>query len=552
MTALHETTLAEGSRLIAARALSPIEWTDALLSRINDLDSGLNAFITVTAGRARADARKAQDELDGGISRGPLHGVPYALKDLFDTRGILTSGHSRSAIERVPQRDSTVGERLTGAGAVLMGKLALHEMAHGGPSPELPWPVARNPWNTDHFAGSSSSGSAVAVAAGLVPAALGTDTGGSIRIPAGMCGIAGLKPTYGLVSRAGVIPCSYSLDHCGPMAWTVEDCAILLGGIAGHDARDPASSARQVPDYRAALRRDLRGVRIGVVRHFWERDIEAPAEAVFAMEDALQVLRKLGAVLADVQLHSLREYADVRVMVQEPEVFAVHQHALQARPGEFGQDFLGRILAACVLSAADYVQASRERRVMTSRMLGVLRDCDALVTLGPGPAPRFDAERTFGFIHGMWGKPNLTSAFSVTGVPALALCNGFTRAGLPLSMQIAARPFEDGLALGIGHAYECATDWRRRRPTMVPGREPQPIRLAQSQAAPAPDARIQDFVDQCAARAGLKPDFAQRALLLEAAPHALAMALRIRRDHGWECEPANVFSLPEPYHQELP
>ena len=546
MTTLHELTLAEGARLIAARSLSALEWTDALLARIAALDDQLHAFITVTADRARADARRAQDELDRGAYRGPLHGVPYALKDLFDTSGVLTSGQSRVAIDRVPLQDSTVNRRLADAGAVLMGKLALHEFAHGGPSPELPWPVARNPWNTEHFAGSSSSGSAVAVAAGLVPAALGTDTGGSIRIPAGMCGIAGLKPTYGLVSRAGVIPCSFSLDHCGPMAWTAEDCAILLGAIAGHDPLDPASSMHKAQDYRAALRRDLRGVRIGVVRHFWETDIAVAVEVQKAMEDALRVLRELGAKLVDVHLHSLKAYADVRVMVQEPEVFAVHQRNLQTRPGDYGRDFLGRVLAACVLSASDYVQANRARRSMTTHMLEVLSTCDALVTLGAGPAPRLDAEHTFGFVHGLWGKPNLTSPFSVTGVPALAVCTGFSQADMPLSMQIAARPFEDGMALAIGHAYECATVWRRRRPALVPGKPAPPLRLAGEQAAALPDARMQDFIDQCAARAGLTLDAAQRALLLEAAPHALALAARLRRDHGWECAPANVFALPVP------
>lgn len=543
MTPLHELTIAEGSALIAARKLSPVEWTEALLARIAALDTQLHAFITVSADRARADARRAQAELDRGDSRGPLHGVPYSLKDLFDTAGILTSGHSRTAIDRVPRQDATVSARLAAAGAVLVGKVAMHEFAHGGPSPELPWPVARNPWDPDRFAGSSSSGSGVAVAAGFAPGSIGTDTAGSIRIPAGLCGIAGLKPTYGLVSRAGVIPLSYSLDTCGPMAWTVEDCAILLQAIAGRDPRDPSSSARPLPDYNAALRQDLRGLRIGVVRHFWERDLPATDEVGAAMEAALAVLKSLGAVLEDVQLRSLQEYADVRVMVQEPEAFAAHQRDLAARPGDFGQDFLGRILAACVLSATDHVQASRERRCMTDEMLAVLQRCDALVTVGAGPAPRFDSERTFGFIYGMWGKPNATSAFSVSGVPALAVCSGYTRGGLPLSMQIAARPFADGMALRIGHAYERATTWRGRRPQIMAGREVRTINIPPNPQQPLLDEKTRDFVDQCAQRAGLRLDDAQRALLYAAAPHALAMARRIRRDRGWECEPANIFSL---------
>ncbi len=528
---------------MAARKLSSPEWTEALLARIAALDPQLHAFISVSSDRARADARRAQAGLDAGHSQGPLHGVPCALKDLFDTAGILTSGHSRIAIDRVPPTDATVTTRLAEAGAVLLGKLAMHEFAHGGPSPELPWPIARNPWDPARFAGSSSSGSGVAIAAGFTPASIGTDTGGSIRIPAGLCGVAGLKPTYGLVSRAGVIPCSWSLDHCGPMAWTVEDCAILLQAIAGYDSRDPASSTAPVPDYRAALRSDLKGLRIGVVRHFWERDLGAGAEVCSAMAESLAVLRSLGAVLEEVQLRSPQEYADVRVMVQEPEVFAVHQQDLLLRPGDFGRDFLGRILAGCLLSAADYVQASRSRRQMVDEMLAVFKRCDALVTVGAGPAPRFESERTFGFIHGMWGKPNATSVFNVTGMPALSLCNGYTSEGMPLSMQIATAPFSDAQALAIGHAYERATAWRQRRPTIDAGHAPAPIRIpADAPQAPL-DRKTQDFVDQCALRAGLRLGEAERALLHAAAPHALAMAGRIRRDHRWESEPANIFSL---------
>ncbi len=543
MTALHHLTIAEGTALLAARKLSAPEWTEALLARITALDAQFHAFITVSTEGARAAAHRAQAELDGGNSRGPLHGVPFALKDLFDTACILTSGHSRIAIDRVPQQDATVTARLAAAGAVLLGKLAMHEFAHGGPSPELPWPVARNPWDPQRFAGSSSSGSGVAIAAGFVPGSIGTDTGGSIRIPAGLCGVAGLKPTYGLVSRAGVIPCSWSLDHCGPMAWTVEDCAILLQAIAGHDRRDPASITRKLPNYRGALRGDLKGMRIGVVRHFWERDLRAGDEVCAAMEASLTVLRKLGAVLEDVQLRSLQEYADVRVMVQEPEVFALHQQDLVRRPGDFGRDFLGRILAGCLLSASDYIQASRTRNQMVDEMQAVLARCNALVTVGAGPAPRFDSERTFGFVHGMWGKPNATSVFNVTGVPALSVCNGYTREGMPLSMQIATRAFADDQALATGHAYERATAWRQRRPDIVAGRAEAPLRIPPDGPQAPLDGKTQDFVDFCAQRAGLNLDDAQRALLHAAAPHALAMARRVRRDHGWAVEPANIFSL---------
>ncbi len=411
MSELHFLTIAQGSALIARRALSPVEWTQALLERIAGFDEQLNAFLHVTGELALERARDAEREITAGRRRGPLHGVPFALKDLFDTAGIPTTAQSRIAIDRVPAADAAVTSRLHEAGAVLIGKLALHEFAHGGPSLDNPWPPARNPWNPMHFAGSSSSGSAVAVAAGFVPATMGTDTGGSIRIPAGLCGIAGLKPTYGLVSRRGVIPCAPSLDHCGPMAWTSEDCALLLQVIAGHDPADPSSSRASVPDYAAQLDRDLRGVRIGVVRHFWETDLQASQDAVEAVEAALDVLRRLGAQLNDVTLRPLQDYNDVRVLMQESEVFAIHHADLSTRPGDYGRDFLGRALFGCVLGSHVYVQASRERRQMIDQMSGAMKNHDALVTIGPGPASRFDAERTFGFIFGLWGKPNLTSPF---------------------------------------------------------------------------------------------------------------------------------------------
>ena len=233
---------------------------------------------------------------------------------------------------------------------------------------------------------------------------MGTDTGGSIRIPAGLCGIAGLKPTYGLVSRKGVIPCAPSLDHCGPMAWTTEDCALLLAAIAGHDPGDPASSRVDVPHYVAHLTPDLGGMRIGVVRHFWEANLPVSPEAAVAMDAALEVLARLGATLTPVRLRSLGEYNDVRVMLQEPEVFANHQAELARDPGVYGRDFLGRCLAGCLVGAHVYVQASRQRRRMIEQMRAAMDGLDALVTIGPGPAPRLDAERTFGFVHALWGK----------------------------------------------------------------------------------------------------------------------------------------------------
>jgi aspartyl-tRNA(Asn)/glutamyl-tRNA(Gln) amidotransferase subunit A len=414
---LHELTLADAARLIAARKLSPVEYTAALIARTDALEPQLNAFITRTDEIAMATARSAETEIMRGARRGPLHGVPFAVKDIYDTAGILTSGHSRTNIDRIPATDSTVVHRLKAAGAVLTGKLATHEFAHGGPSFDLPWPPARNPWNTAHFTGGSSSGSAAALAAGLVPVSMGSDTGGSIRGPAGLCGIAGLKPTYGLVSRAGVIPNSYSYDHCGPMARTSEDCALILNAVAGYDPADPSSARQRSADYTIGLDDGIKGFRIGVIRHFWERDMAANAELSAAMNNAIQVLRDLGATVEDVTLRPLQAYSDIKVVMAESELFSLHLEQLIARPEAFGQDFRARSLAACLFTSEDYVSASRERRRVLEEMRSIYRRFDLLVTANTSAAPRLDKHDPLSF----WQKGNLTSPFNCSGGPALAL-----------------------------------------------------------------------------------------------------------------------------------
>src|SRR5947209_6279722 len=319
---LHDLPIAELSGLIAARKLSPVELTEALIQRVERYDTQTRAFITPTFDLARRQARGAEAELAAGKNRGPLHGIPFALKDIYDTKGILTSGHSRVFIDRIPAEDATTTRRLYDAGAVLLGKLATHEMAHAGPSFDLPWPPARNPWNLAHFTGGSSSGSGAAVAAGMVPVALGSDTGGSIRGPASLCGVVGLMPTFGLVSRAGVITNSYTFDHCGPLARTVEDCALVLQALAGHDASDPGSVQRAIPSYRDALGDDLRGLKIGVLRHHWDADIPASDDVRRAMDAALDVLRRLGATLEECRVRPLGEYFDVKIVMAESEISA--------------------------------------------------------------------------------------------------------------------------------------------------------------------------------------------------------------------------------------
>jgi aspartyl-tRNA(Asn)/glutamyl-tRNA(Gln) amidotransferase subunit A len=539
---LHFLTIAEAASLIATRKLSPVEYVDALFSRINALDPQVNAFITQTAELARTQARAAEKEITSGKYRGPLHGIPFGLKDIFDTAGILTSGHSKVSRNNIPTEDATTVQRLYDAGAVLMGKLATHEFASGGPSLDLPWPPARNPWNTAHFTGSSSSGSGAAVAAGFLPAALGSDTGGSIRIPAALCGIAGIKPTYGRVSRRGIIPNSYTFDHAGPLAWTVEDCAILLQAIAGHDPADPASARRQVPDYRANLNGDIRGLRVGVVRHFWEEEGTTDPEMAAAMNAAIDVLRQLGASVGDARMRTREAYNDTKMVIAKTEIVVIHEKELRERPQDFGADFIGRNLPGFLFTGADYVRAQRERRSMVEEMDALYERFDVLLTASSTPADRLDKLVGAGFSQ-KWEKPNIYTPFNVTGGPALVVCNGYTASGMPLAMQIAGRPFDEATVLRVGHAYEKATAWRGRRPQLEPGQQApvlhEPVPEAISAADVDPEIRM--IVETAIVRAGLKLDDRQRALLYRVAPPVLAAVKRIRRDRPRADEPANIF-----------
>jgi aspartyl-tRNA(Asn)/glutamyl-tRNA(Gln) amidotransferase subunit A len=541
-SALHELSIAELSTLISGRKVSPVEITEALIRRIEDHDEQIRAFVTRTFDLARQQARTAEAELAAGKSRGPLHGVPFALKDIYDTKGILTSGHSRVFIDRIPTEDATATAKLHDAGAVLLGKLATHEMAHAGPSFDLPWPPARNPWNLAHFTGGSSSGSGAAVAAGMVPVALGSDTGGSIRGPASLCGIVGLMPTFGLVSRAGVITNSYTFDHCGPLGRTVEDCALVLEALAGYDPKDAGSLRRPIPRYSQALGGDLRGLRIGVLRHHWESDLPASEDVRRAMDAALDVLRRLGAQLEECRVRPLGQYFDVKIIIAESEIYAVHEKHLLTRPKDFGADFRSRVLPSVLFTAHDYVQAMREHRRMMVEMAPLYERFDAFVTAGMGEAPRIADYRSISF----WEKPSLLTTWNVTSQPVLALPNGFGKNGLPLGMQIVGRPFGESTILRIGHAYERATEWHGRHPTLVRGAKAPDVAVPPvlSGGSEKVDGETRDLCVKAARRAGLPLDDLMLTQLLEGAPHAVAMVRRLRRDHDPHHEPANVFSFP--------
>lgn len=535
---LHDLSLAEAADAIAKREVSPVEYTDALIARSEALQPQLNAFITTTFDTARAASRSAAEEIAGGRYRGPLHGVPFAIKDIYDTAGVLTSGHSRLCLDRVPDRDATCVSRLLGAGAILTGKLATHEFAHGGPSFDLPWPPARNPWNTAHFTGGSSSGSAAAVAAGLTPVTLGSDTGGSIRGPAGLCGVAGMKPTYGLVSRAGVLPNCYTYDHCGPLARTAQDCALILDAIAGHDLADPASATAPPGDFATGIEAGIKGLRIGVIRHFWESDQRPNPELGTAMDEAIAVFETLGAKVETVHLRPMQHYLDVKIVTAESELFSIHLPELRARPQEFGQDFRSRILAACLFTAEDYVRSSRCRRVITDEMEAIYSKYDLLLTANNSPAPRIDQHNPLSF----WTSASLTTPFDVTGGPALALPCGFTGAGLPLSLQIVGRPFDDALVLRAGHAFESETGYFKERPKLELGAAPAAI-------DPKPwipdtgevSATVRAHAENAARLAGLNLPPAITEELVAVAPHALAMAARLPRDHAPYAEVSSVF-----------
>ena len=317
MTDLAFLGLADAAEMIRARKLSPVEYTQALLDRTAKLDARYHAYIRPTPDLALAAARQAEGEIMAGRWKGPLHGIPFALKDIIDVAGLPTTAHSKVLIDNVASTDAPVTARLKAAGGIMMGKLATHEFAIGGPSFDLPWPPAVNPWGGKHFPGGSSSGSGVALAAGMVPAALGTDTGGSVRNPASMCGITGLKPTYGRVSRRGVLPLAYSLDHVGPMTRNVRDNALLLQVLAGHDPEDPGSADVEVPNYSADLERGVKGLKIGLIRHFYAEDMQAHPDQAQAIEHAALVLRDLGAEVREIRLAPLEDYSTcVRIIIR--------------------------------------------------------------------------------------------------------------------------------------------------------------------------------------------------------------------------------------------
>jgi aspartyl-tRNA(Asn)/glutamyl-tRNA(Gln) amidotransferase subunit A len=456
-------TIAEAAKLIETKELSPVELTESRLARIEQLDGQLHSFIRVLPDAALAAARAAESEIVAGRYKGPLHGIPIGLKDIYETKAIPTTGHSKVMQDHVPTADAFTVAKLKNAGAVVMGKLATHEFAFGGPSFDLPWPPARNPWDTTRFTGGSSSGTGASVAAGLVLCGTGSDTGGSIRGPAAYCGLAGIKPTYGLCSRAGILPLAFSLDHAGPMAWTAEDCAIMLQAMAGHDPADPASADKPIPDFRKALSGDVKGLRIGLIRHFYTTDNEANAATRDAIDAAAKKYEEMGAAVREITLSPLAEWAACGVLIMMTEAYAIHEPNLRTRFTDFGEIFRDRMALAGLWTAADYVQAVRRRRELIDELDRAMANLDMVMTAAaPTEAPKIDQVPKFAIMD----RPSLTMPFNVTGSPAMSVCCGFTEAGLPLSFQIVGRRFADATVLRAADAYERATPWRARRPVL--------------------------------------------------------------------------------------
>jgi aspartyl-tRNA(Asn)/glutamyl-tRNA(Gln) amidotransferase subunit A len=462
MSELCFLTIAEASARIRARSLSPVELTQAYLDRITALDGQLNAYILVMAQQALAEARQAEAEIATGGWKGPLHGIPLGIKDIYNTAGTATTGHSALYRDHVPAEDATTVRLLREAGAVILGKTSTWEFAIGGVSFDLPWPPARNPWDTSLDPAGSSSGSGAAVAAGLCMAAMGTDTGGSIRSPAAWNGIAGLKPSYGLVSRRGVLPLSFTLDHAGPMCWTAEDCALMMQVLAQHDPLDPGSANPGAIDFAGALGGDLSGLRIGVVRHFFEKDAPADTVVVDALEGALRQFTRAGAVLKDVSLAPLETYYDLCAMIMGPEAYAIHEQGLTKTPELYGSVARIRIAAGAFIAGSDYVNALRLRARLVAEAATLMQEVDVLVM-----PTRHTPPESLGEFDTIMGHRFYTRPFNVLGLPALSVCSGFTGNGLPLSMQIVGRPFEDALVLKVGDTFEKATSFRAVRPDLT-------------------------------------------------------------------------------------
>lgn len=458
---LHWLSIDDASKLIAKRQLSPVDYLKALHDRSQALQPQLAAFTQEFWVEAEASARKAEEDIVRSGPRSPLHGIPIGLKDIIDIAGHPTTCHSKILLDNQKTADSATTERLRAAGAIFPGKMSTHEFALGGPAFDLPFPPARNPWNPDHHPGGSSSGSGVAVAGGILPGAIGTDTGGSIRHPAFACGLAGMKPTYGLVSRYGVFPLAFSLDHIGPLTRTITDNALLLNALAGYDQRDPASANQPAEDYTRDLNAGLKGLRIGFVRHFHETDMPAPLETITALDEAANVFRREGAYVIDVRLPDLTLLAATNRVILLSEAVAIHETWLKERPGDYSHNTRQRLLPGIFLNAADYIQAQRSRRRLVDEINNTFRSVDVLlVASSMEPACRIDDDAELSRTYPRQAR----APFNLSGHPALAVMCGLSADKLPLGFQLVGPAFSEALLYRAARGYERATPWHTIHP----------------------------------------------------------------------------------------
>jgi aspartyl-tRNA(Asn)/glutamyl-tRNA(Gln) amidotransferase subunit A len=449
-------SIAEMGRALRDGSVTSEQLTNDALARIAAHDPGLHAFVLLTRDRALADARRSDSELKGNIDRGAFHGIPYALKDIYDTGGIRTTCHSKLRLDNVPAADSEVAAKFTEAGGVLLGKLATHEFAIGGPSFDLPFPPSRNPWNVDHVTGGSSSGSATAIAARMVRMAMGSDTGGSIRGPAAWCGLAGIKPTYGRVSRRGVFPLSWTLDHCGPLSRSVEDSAITLGILAGYDPADGASADVPASDYVRDLNKGVSGLRVGIPRAFFQSAPVVIPDVLAAIDRTADQLRDAGATVEDVTLPDYALFAAAGRVILMAEAFAIHEADMRTRLLDYGMITANRFVLGAAITAVDYINAMRARRELTDAVNAILSRYDVLLTASAlCTAPRFDAPAdTLAS-----ASPMQTIPFNVTGHPAMSVPTGLASDGLPIGVQIVGRPFDEAMVFRICRAVEVLSGW---------------------------------------------------------------------------------------------
>jgi len=461
-------TIAQLGPLLRARKLSSLEVTESCLQRIERLNPKLNAFITVTAESARREARQADREIQAGKYRGPLHGVPLSIKDLFATRGVRTTAGSEVLANWIPDFDATAVHRLREAGAVIVGKTNMHEFAYGVTNDNAHYGPARNPWNPTLIPGGSSGGSGVAVATVQGFASLGSDTGGSIRIPSAICGTVGLKPTYGRVSRYGAIPLAWSLDHVGVITRCSEDAAIMLKAIAGHDSLDASSSDRTVPDYRDEMRGTVREMKIGVPANYFFEHVNR--EIASAVRTAISLLEQLGAKLTDVHIANLEPCSAAEAQINLVEATSYHEKWLAEKADEYEDDVRVNLEAGRYLIGTDYVKSQRFRSTLKEDFARVLETVDVIVSpMLPAFPPKIGEE----WVQSGDMREDVVDAFlrfaipyDLTGMPSISIPCGFGTNGLPIGLQIAGRPFAESTVLRVASAYEKATDWHRRMPPL--------------------------------------------------------------------------------------